>query len=627
MRPTPARSPVRGVAGSLGEAAAGTAVGRRPAARRLGAGLLAALAAAGCGAPAGDDGTATGAAGAPEPAASGPLFIESAATTGLDFHHFNGATGRYYMAEVMGAGGALFDYDLDGDLDVYLAQGSMLGGEDYAEALFPHPGGPPEGGRLFRNLLAETGELRFEDVTADAGLTATGYGMGAFTGDLDNDGDPDLYVTHLGPNRLWRNDGDGSFTDVTAASGTDDRRWSTAASFFDYDRDGRLDLYVVNYVDFAPERNKECYAASSALDYCGPLSYSPYPDRLFRNRGDGTFEDVSTAARIAAVSGPGLGVVAADFDRDGRPDLYVANDDTANFLWRNQGDGTFADEALLAGVAFNQAGEAEASMGVDAGDFDGDGDDDLFMTHIDDETNTLYRNDGHGIFEDRTAASGLGPPSRGMTGFGAAWFDADNDGRLDLLTVNGHVRIDPLQAAAGEPDPLLQSDQFFRNAGGGRFEEASAAAGPHFAERAVGRGAAFGDVDNDGDTDVLVTRNNGPVRLLLNQAGQDRRWVGLRLLTAPGGRDAYGARVALRLADGRTLWRRARADGSYLVSNDPRVLAGLGTDGEVTAVTVHWPDGAIESWPGAAAPAGRYTVLVRGTGKVIGAAPAGAAGR
>jgi hypothetical protein len=598
----------------------------RPAAGPLGLWLLAAAAA--CGGPAGDGGDAgPGAAGAQESAVSGPLFIESAAATGLAFHHFNGATGRYYMAEVMGAGGALFDYDLDGDLDVYLVQGSMLGGEGYQEALFPHPGGPPEGGRLFRNLLAETGELRFEDVTEAAGLTATGYGMGAFAGDVDNDGDPDLYVTHLGPNRLWRNDGDGTFTDATAASGTDDRRWSTGASFVDYDLDGRLDLYVVNYVDFAPERNKECYAASSALDYCGPASYSPHPDRLLRNRGDGAFEDVSVAARIAVVSGPGLGVVAADFDRDSWPDLYVANDDTANFLWRNQGDGTFADEALLAGVAFNQAGEAEASMGVDAGDFDGDGDDDLFMTHIDDETNTLYLNDGRGVFEDRTAASGLGPPSRGMTGFGAAWFDADNDGRLDLLTVNGHVRIDPLQAAAGEPYPLLQSDQFFRNAGGGRFEEASAAAGPHFAERAVGRGAAFGDVDNDGDTDVLVTRNNGPVRLLINQTGGGNRWIGLRLVTAPGGRDAYGARVALRLADGRTLWRRARADGSYLVSNDPRVLAGLGAGGELTGITVHWPDGAVESWPGEAAPAGRYTVLVQGTGTTVEPTPGGAAGR
>ena len=594
---------------------------------RHGAVLLAGLLAAACGGPAGDGGEAASETTATEPAASGPLFVDRAAETGLDFHHFNGATGRYYMAEVMGAGGALFDYDLDGDLDVYLVQGSMLGDDRYEQALFPLPGGPPEGGRLFRNLLAESGELRFEDVTADSGLTATGFGMGAFAGDVDNDGDPDLYVTHLGHNRLWRNEGDGTFTDVTAASGTDDRRWSTGASFVDYDRDGSLDLYVANYVDFTPERNKECYAASSALDYCGPLSYSPYPDRLLRNRGDGVFEDVSVAARIAVVSGPGLGVVAADFDRDGWPDLYVANDDTANFLWRNQGDGTFADEALLAGVAFNQAGEAEASMGVDAGDFDGDGDDDLFMTHIDDETNTLYRNDGAGVFEDSTAAAALGPPSRGRTGFGAAWFDVDNDGRLDLLAVNGHVRIDPLQAAAGEPDPLLQSDQLFRNAGDGRFVEASAAAGPHFADRAVGRGAAFGDVDNDGDTDVLVTRNNGPVRLLLNQAGEGRRWVGLRLLTAPGGRDAYGARVALRLADGRTLWRRARADGSYLVSNDPRVLAGLGADGEPAEVTVYWPDGAVESWPGAAAPVGRYTVLVQGTGRTVESAPAGAAGR
>ena len=596
---------------------------RRPtAAGLLGLGVLAAGAAAGCGGPADDPGAgAPASADAPAPAASGPLFVDRAAETGLDFHHFNGATGKYYMAEVMGAGGALFDYDGDGDLDVYLVQGAMLGaGESYADALFPLPAGPPAGGRLFRNLLVETGALRFEDATAASGLTATGYGMGAAAGDFDNDGHPDLYLTNLGPNQLWRNDGDGAFSDVTAAAGADDPRWSTAATFVDYDRDGWLDLYVANYVDFTPARNKRCYAGSSALDYCGPLSYSPYPDRLLRNRGDGTFEDVSAAARIAAVSGPGLGVVAADFDRDGWPDLYVANDDTANFLWRNQGDGAFADEALLAGCAYNEAGEPEASMGVDAGDFDGDGDDDLFMTHIDDETNTLYRNDGTGRFDDWSAESGLAPPSRGVTGFGAAWFDADNDGWLDLLAVNGHVRIDPLQAAAGDPYPLRQTDQFFRNAGDGRFEDATARAGAHFTEPAVGRGAAFGDVDNDGDADVLVTRNNGPARLLVNQTGQDRRWVGLRLLLAPGGRDALGARVAFRLAGGRTLWRRARADGSYLSSNDPRVLAGLGADGELAEVTVHWPDGEVESWPGAAAPAGRYTVLVRGSGR-NGAAP------
>jgi hypothetical protein len=583
---------------------------RRP--RRLPplGGLLAAAAiAGGCGRspeppPAGPPATAA--------AVSGPLFTDRAAAVGLDFHHFNGATGRHYMAEVMGPGSALFDHDGDGDLDLYLVQGAPLGaGEGYEDALFPLRGAPPARGRLFRNLLAETGALRFEDATDAAGLTATGYGMGAAVGDYDDDGDPDLYVTHLGPNRLWRNDGDGTFTDATAASGTGDPRWSASATFFDYDRDGRLDLFVVNYVDFAPERNKECYAASSALDYCGPLSYQPYPSSLFRNRGDGTFEDVSAASRIASEFGPGLGVVAADLDRDGWLDLYVANDDTANILWHNEGDGTFTDTALLAGVAYNEAGEAEGSMGVDAGDYDGDGDDDLFMTHIDVETNTLYRNDGEGSFDDWT---GLGPPSLGSTGFGTAWLDFDYDGRLDLLVANGLVRIDPVQAAAGDPYPLRQTDQLFRNLGDGRFADATAAAGPAFAERAVGRGVAFGDVDDDGDTDAVVNRNNGPVRLLVNEAGSRRRWVGLRLLLSAGGRDAYGARVALRLAGGGTLWRRVRPDGSYLCAHDPRVLAGLGDGGVVERITVHWPDGRVESWPGSAAPAGRYTALVRGSG-------------
>ncbi|HUP43623.1 MAG TPA: VCBS repeat-containing protein, partial [Thermoanaerobaculia bacterium] len=371
------------------------------------------------------------AAATPEPA-PGPYFVDRAAEWGLDFVHFNGMTGEYYFPEMMGSGCALLDYDGDGDLDVYLVQGALLGPDDtMADALFPYPGPGRPRDRLYRNdpvrLPDGSWEPRFVDVTEASGLDVTGYGMGVATGDYDGDGDLDLYRTSYGPNQLWRNDGDGTFTDVTAEAGVDDPRWSVSAAFLDYDRDGRLDLYVVNYLEFDVAANPRCFTQSSRRDYCGPADFPPVPDRLFHNRGpapDGasggvTFEDVSAASGIAAARGPGLGVVAADFDGDGWTDLFVANDGQVNFLWRNQGPGpkggpggvTFRDEALLAGVALNREGRAEAGMGVDAADFDADGDLDLFLTHLAGETNTLYVNDGSGQFQDRTLEHGLGAPS------------------------------------------------------------------------------------------------------------------------------------------------------------------------------------------------------------------------
>ncbi len=571
-----------------------------------------------------------GSASAPETGVAAPAdfvpapapeawFTDRAQETGIDFVHFNGMSGAFYFSEMMGSGGALFDYDDDGDLDAYLVQGQMLGaGRTLNEALIPPAGPGPLTDRLYRNDLA-TGEdgaprLRFTDVTGTSGLAVGTYGMGVATGDFDNDGWTDLYRTRHGPNQLFRNNGDGTFTDVSRASGTDDPSWSLSASFVDFDRDGWLDLYVGNYVDYDPDREENaCTTLTGEPDYCAPKSYASVPDRLYRNRRNGTFADVTAEARVGGDFGPALGVLTADFDADGWIDVYVANDGEPNRLWINGRNGGFADDALLAGVAVNGDGAAEASMGVDLGDFDGDGDDDLFMTHVATETNTLYVNDGHGFFEDRSAMTGLGPPSLPFTGFGAAWADFDNDGWLDLLVVNGAVRVLEPLVRVGDPFPLHQRNQVFRNVGDGRFEDVTPRAGPAFALSEVSRGAAVGDVDNDGDLDVLVTNNNAPARLLINNVGHRNRWIGLRLAGGRGPRDMLGARVGVFRDDGAVLWRRARADGSYASANDPRVLVGLADAAAVDRVRVVWPSGRVEEWTDVGA--GRWTTLIEGSGR------------
>ena len=546
--------------------------------------------------------------------AAGPVFVDMAPRAGIEFEHFNGMTGHFTIAEITGQGCGLMDIDNDGDLDAYLVQGQLLG-DSMAEAVFPWQGAEPPTDRLFRNDLVVEPDgsrvLRFTDITRASGIKADGYGMGVAAGDYDNDGDVDLYVTNLGSNQLYRNNGDGTFTDVTADAGADDPRWSTCAAWVDYDRDGDLDLFVSNYVDFETDPTRECYANSSARDFCGPDAYKPVPDRLLQNQGDGTFKDVSMAAGVNGEYGAGFGVVAADLDGDGRIDLYVANDGDPNQLWLNNGDGTFRNEALWAGAAINSAGAAEASMGVDADDFDGDGDDDIFITHIMEETNTLFVNDGAGLFEDRTAAAGLATISLGKTGFGTGWFDYDNDGWLDLLVFNGAVRVIPERARAGDAYPLGQPNHLLRNLGGRRFEVRSDEAGDMFGLIEVSRGAAFGDVDNDGDTDVLMANNNGPARLLVNQVGNASGWLGLRLLTGSPPRDALGARLEIVLDDGRTLWRRVRSDGSFCSARDPRVLVGVGAATAVKEVRVTWPDGSREQWP--APPLRSYSSLRQGS--------------
>ena len=553
-------------------------------------------------------------AGETEGSPDSSVFTDVATAAGIEFTHFNGMTGNFTIAEITGQGVGVVDYDGDGDLDVYLVQGALLG-KNMSEAVFPWRGSDLPRDKLYRNDLVVqddgTRKLHFTDVTGSSGIAGGGYGMGVTTGDYDNDGLIDLYITNLGPNRLYRNVGDGSFEDVTAKAGVDDPRWSTCAAFVDYDRDGDLDLFVSNYVDFETAPTRECYAPSSARDFCGPDAYNPVPDRLFRNRGDGTFEDVTTKAGIHKAFGAGFGVVAADFNRDGWIDIYVANDGDPNQLWLNNGDGTFRNDALWAGAAVNSAGKAEASMGVDADDFDEDGDDDLFMTHIMEETNTLFVNDGTGLFEDRTSAAGLASISLGKTGFGTGWFDFDNDGWLDLLILNGAVRAIDERVRAGDAYPLGQPNHLLRNTGKGRFEVASDRAGATFPLIEVSRGAAFGDLDNDGDTDVVVANNNGPTRVLLNQIGARNHWLGLRLVLAGVDRDALGAKVEVRTAGGATRWRRVRTDGSFCSSRDPRLLVGLGAETAVKEVKVTWPGGRQEVWSNV--PVDRYTTLREGS--------------
>jgi len=554
------------------------------------------------------------------PARADDLFVDRAADWGLSFSYWNGMSGQYYYPEIIGGGAALFDFDNDGDLDVFLPQGAPLG---TGKPTLPPPA--QAGGRLFRNDLISGGARRdtprFVDVTEASGIRSLVYGTGVATGDMDNDGDVDLYILAYGANELWRNRGDGTFENVSHAAGVDDPRFSLSASFADLDRDGRLDLYVANYVEFAVEQNLVCYAPSSRRDYCGPSAFPAALDHLYRNRGDGTFEDVSLPSGIAGKAGRGMGVVAVDLDRDGWQDLFVANDGMFNFLWHSQGPHQgglrFEEIGLPSGAAVNADGQTQANMGIAAGDFDADGDDDLFVTHMAGETNTLWVNDGTGSFEDRTNPARLAAPSLPSTGFGTAWIDYDNDGWLDLLAVDGAVTEVEERVRSGDPYPYAQTHQLFRNLGNGQFADVSREAGPPFRQLEIGRGAAFGDVDNDGDTDVLIVNTNGPVRLLINQTGNRRPWLGLRLTGKPAGaratRDLLGARVGVVRKSGPVLWRRAATDGSYASAGDPRVLVGLGDAAEAVAVRVIWPDGTAEVFP--PPPLRAYTTLVQGTGK------------
>ena len=539
------------------------------------------------------------------------LFVDATESSGVRFQHVNGRTGQFYYPEIIGSGVAVFDYNGDGKLDILVLQGGALGpGADLKAA------NESCSARLFRNDLVVhpdgTRELKYTDVSEASRLCSHGYGMGIAIGDYNNDGCPDVFITHFGaPNQLFRNNCDGTFTDVTRQAGVaGDGRWGSSATFVDYDRDGFLDLYVANYVDYRIDNNQTCYASTSARDYCAPSAYKPVPGILYHNRGNGMFEDVSVRSGITRAYGAGLGVMAADLDGDGWPDIYVANDGNPNQLWINQKNGAFKNEADIRGCAVNADGVAEAGMGVDIADFDGNGTEDIFLTHLTREKSTLFVNRGGGYFEDRSVETGVAAPSIPFTGFGTVFFDYDNDGWLDIVAANGAVHLIEELKTPQDPYPLQQRNQLFHNLGNGHFEESTASAGPVFQRLEVGRGLAAGDLDNDGGTDLVISNNGGPLRVVLNKVGSANPWLGLRLLS--GKRDAYGAKVEIKRHGLPTLWRRVRADGSYLSANDPRILVGLGSAPQIDSVAVHWPDGRTERF--SVPPLRQYTTLVQGSG-------------
>jgi hypothetical protein len=530
-----------------------------------------------------------------------PAFLDVARERGLDAVHDPTGFGHFEMPEIMGAGGALCDFNSDGLLDVYV----VVGGR--AESGLA-------GGRLFLQRADGT----FRDETTASGLSPGCYGMGAYFGDVDDDGFPDLLLTNYGPDELWRNAGDGTFVNVTRTSGITAPGWSTAACFCDYDRDSHLDLLVVGYVDYTP--GQRCEDGAGRPDYCGPNAFQGTVDRLFHNGGeDGAplFTDHTVRSGLAENPGKGLGVVCGDLTGDGRPDFYVANDMEPNHFWVQQSDGTFLDEAHLNGTALNQLGEAEAGMGVLAADLFNDGRLALFVTHLRGQTNTLYVPSEGGAYRDATATSGLGPPSLPYTGFGVAAVDIDHNGQTDLLIANGRVKRAP-RVEGVSPSTFAdyaEPNLVFLNTGNGRFENAPAAGGEFTAHLDVHRGLSTGDVDNDGDVDLLVTNCAGPVRLYRNDVAKSGNWLLVRLLDTHGNRQALGAQVMVELADA-TLMQLVCPSAGYLTSSDVRQHYGLGKVDHYQRIVVDWSDGSREEFPGG--PANHSLTIQRGRGKYVG---------
>lgn len=533
------------------------------------------------------------------PASPRPLFEEvPPGKSGITWQHVNGRSPEYYLPETTGAGCAFLDYDNDGWMDIYLVNSGKC------DFFNPEP--------ALRNALYHNNrDGTFRDVTEKAGVAGGGYGMGIAVGDFDGDGWPDLYVTQYGRSILYRNNGNGTFSDVTRSAGLAAPGWASSAVWFDYDNDGRLDLFVCRFVEFDKSKNKFCGDQKTAERfYCIPRAYAPAPSWLFHNNGDGTFTDVSMESGIAKALGKAWGVVATDVNNDGWMDLFVANDTVANFLFVNGHNGKFEEKGLEAGVAYSQSGRERSGMGVDSADFDQDGWQDLFVTNVDQEMYSLYRNSHDMTFEDLAGPMGLGRLTRLMSGWGLKFFDYDNDGEVDLFIANGHPddKIEKHSSHVAYKEPLL----LFHN-NGRTLENVSADAGAPFAQSFAARGMAIGDFNNDGAVDVLVAVNNGAPLLLKNVSGPENHWLGLRLIGKKSNPDAIGARISWQAGD----LKRSRlkvGGGSYLSSHDPREVLGIGKREKIDRLEIRWPlpSGRVETFTDL--PVDRYITIVEGFG-------------
>ena len=504
-------------------------------------------------------------------ASQSPIFVDVTEEAGIHFKHNNGATDHKHIIETMGSGAVFFDYDTDGDPDLYFVNSGNV----------PQENQHPPGNVLYRN----EGDGTFMDVTEISRTGDTGYGMAASAADIDNDGDLDLYVANFGPDKLYRNNGDGTFTDITEAAGIDNTLWSIAAVYLDFDVDGDLDIFVINYLVYELSMPVSTY--KGIVGYGHPRSYKGTPDVLYRNNGDGTFTNIAETAGVTnPVEGRGMAAVAWDYDQDGLPDVYVANDTNRNFLYHNNGDGTFTDESIFIGVGYDDRGTAEGSMGIDCADYNGDGWFDLIVANS--EKATLYKNEEGFFFTDATADSGLEQPTLPFVGFSPLFLDYDNDGHLDMFCANGHPQ-DVVEILM-DNETYAQRDQIFQNNGDGTYTDVSATAGTYFSEQLVGRAAATADYDNDGDPDIVIMNSNQRAVLLRNDGGNLKNYLSIKLVGTRSNRDGIGTKVTVTRGD-MTQIREVKSGSSYASGSDTRLLFGLGENQGVEKVSIVWQSG------------------------------------
>ncbi len=506
-------------------------------------------------------------------------FVDVTQDAGIHWTHFDGRSGEKYCMEMLGSGAAFFDYDADGDPDLYLVNGAPLPRNNNKE-------------KPTNCLYENNGDGTFTDVTQKAGVGDEGYGHGCAVGDYDNDGNLDLYVTNYGTNRLYKNNGDGTFRDVTEEAGVTEPRWSTSCAFADYDKDGNIDLYVVNYLEYNIDENPWCGLKEKGIRaYCEPDNFDAQSDTLYRNNGDGTFTDVTKSIGIYNDTGKGLGVAWGDYNNDGNPDIYVANDSTENFFYTNTGNGAFTEVGYMIGVALSENGVAENGMGTAFGDWDNDGWLDLTVTNYSEQTNTLYHNDGDGFFTDATTITKTAPVTYPFLGWSTAFVDYDNDGYGDVFVANGHLQDNLTDL--GLEGTYGQRNLFFKNLQNGTFAEVSQSLGPGMTLEDVSRGTTFADYDLDGDIDIFVTNSNTPPRLLRNDGGNRNNWIQIKLKATKSSSDAVGTRVKVTTGDLFQI-REVQSGDGYLSQRELKLHFGIGRHNSVDKIEVHWVSGSIQ---------------------------------